>query len=111
MNNQKTLAVERKSFKDDLTIHRKMTGISQRAICAGIGVFENEFHNMLTGFQSSVPKKNIVDWDDFTQKTEAFQNKALGMIKELGISGGKFSKAYILGYKSLADIRGYYGIK
>jgi len=111
MTTQQILAEERKGFKDALTVHRKMTGISQRCICAGLGILENEFHNMLTGFQSSIRNKGIADWDDFMSKTKAFQTKAEGMIEKLGVSGGKFSKAYILGYRTIEEIRRRYNIK
>ena len=56
---------ERKQFKDNLKIYLRINRITQRSICDRIGVTEQEFHNMLTGYQSSIPTKNYYSFDQF----------------------------------------------
>lgn len=59
---------EREPFKFDLKIYLKINKISQRALCNGMEVSEQEFYNMLNGFQDSIPSKNIDSFEDFQTK-------------------------------------------
>lgn len=65
---QLKLRSERKEFKDNLKIYCRINRVTQREICAGIGICEQEFHNLLTGYQSSVPNKGIDSFSEFQQK-------------------------------------------
>lgn len=65
---QLELRKERQSFKDKLKVHCKINMISQRSICDDLDITDQEFHNMLTGYQSSIPRKNILSFEQFQQE-------------------------------------------
>jgi len=64
---QQIARYERKEFKNKLKIHCKVNRVSQRSLCDAIGITEQEFHNLLTGFQNSVPSKKIQSFEHFMQ--------------------------------------------
>ena len=69
---QLSLRSERKEFKDRLKIHCRINRIPQRNISEHLGVTDQEFHNMLTGFQSSVPGKGVEGYEEFCKGVSEF---------------------------------------
>jgi hypothetical protein len=68
MNRQETqqrVRKEREGFKNDLKVHCKVNMITQRTIATSLGITDQEFFNMLTGFQNSIPAKGIDSFDQF----------------------------------------------
>jgi len=68
MNIQRKKRLERKQFRDFIKIHLKINRIRHKDIASSIGLSSQEFHNMLNGFQSSVPKRGISSYEDFKNK-------------------------------------------
>lgn len=68
---QLKLREEREQFKLSLKIHLKKNMISQRFICSDLNITDQEFHNMLTGYQSSIKRVNILSFQQF--KKEIFR--------------------------------------
>lgn len=60
--------MELKEFREKLTIYCRINRITYRSIASKIGITEQEFYNMLHGFQRSVKKKGVDDIVDFKQK-------------------------------------------
>ena len=56
---------ERKPLKNKLKVYLKINGGCQKEIAKEMGITEQEFHNMLTGFQSSIPSKGIYNLEQF----------------------------------------------
>jgi len=56
---------ERSIFKHKLKQYCKLNFISQRSIARKIGISDQEFHNMLVGFQNEVSHASL-NWERFT---------------------------------------------
>ena len=69
---QLLLRENRRAFKNRLKIYCKLNHISQRSISDHLGITEQEFHNMLTGYQSSIPTKGIDSFEEFKVNVEEF---------------------------------------
>lgn len=76
MTVQQELKKQRESFKRELKIYCRINKIAQRSIAEAIDISDQEFHNMLAGFQASVRHKQM-DFDSF--KAQVFS--ALGIQK------------------------------
>lgn len=65
---QQRLEKERADFKQKLKIHCKINRIQHQSIYNQLELSAAEFTNMLTGFQASVPSKNILSFDEFKER-------------------------------------------
>ena len=66
-DNRLTVQKEREPFRNELKLYCKVHKISQRHIAKLMNIEESEFHNMLHGWQSSIPSKGITSWAQFTE--------------------------------------------
>lgn len=55
----------RKPLRDAIKYHLKINNLKQKDIAEKIGLNDQEFHNFLTGYQSSAPAKGIDTFEDF----------------------------------------------
>jgi hypothetical protein len=67
-NVQLHLREERKDFKLKLKIYLRKKMISQRYLCDSLNISDQEFHNILTGYQSSVKHAGILSYESFVEK-------------------------------------------
>ena len=58
----------RKSLRNGIKYHLKVNNIKQKDIADKMGLTDQEFHNFLTGYQSSAPGKGIDTFEDFKKK-------------------------------------------
>lgn len=58
----------RKSFRNGIKYHLKVNNIKQKDLAREMGLTDQEFHNFLTGYQSSAPAKGIDTFEDFKKK-------------------------------------------
>ena len=65
---QEERRLNRKPFRDTIKYHLKINKIKQKDIADALDLTNQEFHNLLTGYQSSAPGKGIDTFEDFKEK-------------------------------------------
>lgn len=63
---------ERRNFRNSLKIYCKINEVNQKDIANSFEVTEQEFHNMLTGYQSSIPSKGILSFTEFENRVYSY---------------------------------------
>jgi hypothetical protein len=59
---------ERKPFRDAVKIYLQCKDIPQNYLCNKLDLTKQEFNNLMTGYQNSVPSKGIESFSDFEYK-------------------------------------------
>lgn len=67
-DNQTKECLKRKPFRDAVKVFMKCNCITQNEISDRLGVTKQEFSNLMTGYQNSVPSKGIDCYSDFEYK-------------------------------------------
>lgn len=64
-SNQKMRRDKRRPLRNRIKYHLKTNGIKQKDVAEVLGLTDQEFHNFLTGHQSSAPSKGILSFEQF----------------------------------------------